>query len=96
MGLVIDSSGKNNMLLKRAIYFRLFLISMIGALALSLISLFFLVMISDMVVEDYRYGYMMYLGRKIEKSSEDYPVSTINVNKYPAPPASFKKCAYNS
>jgi hypothetical protein len=90
MGLVIDWSGKNNMLLKRAIYFRLFLISMIGALALSLISLFFLVMISDMVVEDYRYGYMMYLGRKIEKSSEDYPVSKINVNKYPAPPLPSK------
>lgn len=76
--------------LKNAIYFRLFLISMIGALALSLISLFCLVLISDMVVEDYRYGYMMYIGRKIEKSSEKYPVSKINVNKFPAPPLPSK------
>jgi signal transduction histidine kinase len=77
-------------MLKNAIYFRLFLISMIGALALSLVSLFCLVMISDMVVEDYRYGYMMYIGRKIEKSSEKYPVTKINVNKYPAPPLPSK------
>ncbi|MBA2405574.1 MAG: hypothetical protein H0V66_12430, partial [Bdellovibrionales bacterium] len=58
--------------------------------ALSLISLFCLVIISDMVVEDYRYGYMMYIGRKIEKSSEKYPVTKINVNKYPSPPLPSK------
>lgn len=63
---------------------------MMGALALSLISLFCLVMISDMVVEDYRYGYMMYIGRKIEKSSEKYPVTKINLNKYPSPPLPSK------
>ena len=78
------------MILRNSIYFRLFLISMFGALALSLISLFCLVLISDMVVEDYRYGYMMYIGRKIEKSSEIYPVNKINVNKYPAPPLPSK------
>lgn len=75
---------------KRAIYFRLFLISMIGALAISLVSLFFLVMISDLVVDDYRYGYLMYIGRKIEKSSMYFPVTKINVNKYPAPPLPSK------
>ena len=78
------------MILRKGIYFRLFLISTIGALALSLISLFCLVHISDMVVEDYRYGYMMYIGRKIEKSSENLPVEKINVNKYPSPPLPSK------
>lgn len=78
------------MILKKAVYFRLFLISILGALALSLISLLCLVIISDMVVEDYRYGYMMYIGRKIEKSSLHSPVERINVNKYPAPPVASK------
>lgn len=78
------------MILRKAIYFRLFLISTIGALALSLISLFCLVHISDMVVEDYRYGYMMYIGRKIEKSSAKLPVEKINVNKVPTPPLPSK------
>lgn len=78
------------MILRKAIYFRLFLISTIGALALSLISLFCLVHISDMVVEDYRYGYMMYIGRKIEKSSAYLPVEKINVNKVPTPPLPSK------
>jgi signal transduction histidine kinase len=91
MGLVIGWNGKSKMyFLKHAIYFRLFLISMIGALAISLVSLFFLVMISDIVVDDYRYGYLMYIGRKIERSSVDFPVSKINVNKYPAPPLPSK------
>lgn len=39
-----------------------------------------------MVVEDYRYGYMMYIGRKIEKSSEKNPILQMNINKFPAPP----------
>lgn len=77
-------------LMQKGIYFRLFLISTAGALALSLISLFCLVHISDMVVEDYRYGYMMYIGRKIEKSSEYLPVEKINVNKVPSPPLPSK------
>jgi len=78
------------MAMRKTIYFRLFFLSIMGALALSLISLFCLVMISDMVVEDYRYGYMMYIGRKIEKTSKKYPVSKINLNKYPAPPLPSK------
>jgi signal transduction histidine kinase len=43
-----------------------------------------------MVVEDYRYGYLMYIGRKIEKTSKKLPVSKINVNKYPVPSVSPK------
>lgn len=77
--------------LKKSIYLRLFLFSTVGALALSLISLFCLVQISDMVVEDYRYGYMLHIGRKIEKSSQKYPVNKINVNKFPAPPLPSKE-----
>lgn len=68
-------------------YFRLLFFSIVGALTLSFISLFFLIRISDMVVEDYRYGYLLYIARAIEKSSDYQPVSKINVNKYPAPPA---------
>jgi signal transduction histidine kinase len=77
--------------LKKRIYLRLFGVSITGALALSLVSLFCLVQISDMVVEDYRYGYLMYIGRRIEKSSQKQPVSKINVNKYPAPPLPEKE-----
>lgn len=77
--------------LQKTIYLRLFGVSITGALALSLVSLFCLVQISDMVVEDYRYGYLMYIGRRIEKSSENQPVTKINVNKYPAPPLPEKE-----
>jgi len=69
--------------MKSIFYFKLFFISIIGALAISLISLYCLVRISDMAVEDYRYGYLMYVARAIEKK----PVSKINVNKVNAPPA---------
>lgn len=76
--------------MKKSIYLRLFVLSTGGALALSLISLFCLVHISDMVVEDYRYGYMMYVGRKIEKSSESSPIDKINIKYLPAPPLHSK------
>lgn len=66
-------------------YSKLFLISILGALTISLISLYCLVRISDMAVEDYRYGYLMYVARAIEKSNEHHPVSKINVNKVNAP-----------
>jgi signal transduction histidine kinase len=81
---------EERMFLRKFLYFRILIASILGALALSLISLFCLIQISDMVVEDYRYGYMMYIGRKIEKSSEKHPVSKINVNKYPSPPLPSK------
>jgi signal transduction histidine kinase len=70
---------------KSLFYFKLFFISIIGALTISLISLYCLVRISDMAVEDYRYGYLMYVARAIEKSNTDQPVSKINVNKVSAP-----------
>jgi signal transduction histidine kinase len=72
--------------MKSFLYLKLFLISIIGALTISLISLYCLVRISDMAVEDYRYGYLMYVVRSIEKSNNYRPVSKINVNKVDAPP----------
>ncbi len=71
--------------MKSFFYFKLFFISVIGALAISLISLYCLIRISDMAVEDYRYGYLMYLARAIERSNDYQPVSKINVNKVRAP-----------
>ncbi|MFP5385513.1 MAG: ATP-binding protein [Bacteriovoracia bacterium] len=68
-------------------YFKLFFISIVGALTISLISLYCLVRISDVAVENYRYGYLMYVARVIEKSNNYQPVSKINVNKVNAPPA---------
>lgn len=73
--------------MKPLLYFKLLFISIIGALAISLISLYCLVRISDMAVEDYRYGYLLYVARAIEKSNNYQPVSKINVNKVNAPPA---------
>ena len=73
--------------MKTLLYFKLFFISIIGALTISLISLYCLVRISDMAVEDYRYGYLMYVARHIEKINENQPVSKINVNKVSAPVA---------
>lgn len=75
---------------RKSIFFKLLLFSIMGALALSSISMFTLVRISDMVVEDYRYGYLMYIGRGIERSSETLPVDMINVNKFPGPPTKAK------
>lgn len=72
--------------MKPFLYFKLFFISILGALTISLISLYCLVRISDMAVEDYRYGYLMYVARAIEKSNNYQPVSKINVNKVNAPP----------
>jgi signal transduction histidine kinase len=68
------------------LYLKLLLFSILGALTLSLISLYCLVRISDMAVEDYRYGYLMYVARAIERSNNHQPVSKINVNKVQAPP----------
>lgn len=75
---------------RKSIFFKLLVFSIMGALALSSISMFTLIRISDMVVEDYRYGYLMYIGRGIERSSETLPVDKINVNKFPGPPTKAK------
>lgn len=69
----------------KSVYLKLLLAGVAGALALSLISLVSLVQISDLVVEDYRYGYMMHIGRKIEKLSKNRPISRINLNRMPIP-----------
>lgn len=70
---------------KKKLYLKLFSISIVGALLLSMVSLYCLVTISDMVVEDYRYGYLMYISRAIEKSAEYRPIEKVDVDKYPAP-----------
>lgn len=72
--------------MKRLVYFKLFLISIVGALILSFMSLVFMVRISDMVVADYRYGYLLYIARSIERSTVYKPVADVNVNKFPSPP----------
>lgn len=72
--------------MKFGLYFRLFIISIFGALTISLISLYSLVRISDMAVEEYRYGYFMYIVRAIEKRNNYQHISKINVNKVTAPP----------
>lgn len=72
--------------MKSGFYFKLFFISVFGALALSLVSLYCLVRISDVSVEGYRLGYLLYIGRSIEKSNNYRPVSKINVNKVEEPP----------
>lgn len=72
--------------MKIVLYFKILFISMLGALTISLISLYCLVRISDVAVEGYRYGYLLYIGRSIEKSNNYRPVSKINVNKVKDPP----------
>lgn len=70
---------------KRIFYIKLLGLSLIGTLTISLISLICLVRLSDLVAEDYRYGYLLYLGRAIEKSS------TININEVQNHPLLEKK-----
>ncbi len=72
--------------MRRLVYLKLFLISLIGALILSFVSLVFMVRISDMVVEDYRYGYLLYIAKSIERSTVYKPVAEVNVNRIPSPP----------
>lgn len=72
--------------MRRLVYLKLLLISVVVALILSFVSLVFMVRISDMVVEDYRYGYLLYIARSIERSTAYKPVTEVNVNKYPSPP----------
>src|SRR5665647_122219 len=71
--------------LKRLVYLKLFFFSVLGALALSSISLFCLIRISDMVAGDYRYGYLLYIAKTIERSADFQPVNEINVSELPAP-----------
>lgn len=72
--------------MRRLVYLKLFFISLLGALILSLVSLVFMVRISDMVVADYRYGYLLYIARSIERSTVYKPVADVNVNRIPSPP----------
>jgi signal transduction histidine kinase len=71
---------------RRLVYLKLFCISLLGALFLSFVSLVFMVRVSDMVVADYRYGYLLYIARTIERSTVYRPVADVNVNKIPSPP----------
>ncbi len=72
--------------MKVPLYLRLFLLSVVGALTISLISIYCFIRLSDMAVAEYRYGYFMYLARAIEKKNDYQPVSKINVNNVDTPP----------
>lgn len=72
--------------MKVPLYIRLFLFSVVGALSISLISIYSFIRLSDMAVSEYRYGYFMYLARAIEKRNNYQPVSKINVNNVDTPP----------
>ncbi len=72
--------------MKVPLYIRLFSLSVVGALTISLFSIYFFIRLADMAVAEYRYGYFMYLARAIEKRNNYQPVSKINVNKVDTPP----------
>lgn len=63
------------------IYFRLFLLSLVGALVLSLVSLYTMLRVTDLAVKDYRYGYLQYIARKIEKLSVEKSLSQIKLHE---------------
>ena len=67
--------------MKANLYVKISLISVLGALAISLISLFCLVRISDMAVEEFRYGYLLNLASRIEQMSLNQKLSRINLKK---------------
>lgn len=67
---------KKDLLLKLT-FPRLFLLSLCAALTLSMLSLFTALRVADYVVQDYRYGYLQYLARKIEKESHVKPLNKI-------------------
>jgi signal transduction histidine kinase len=90
MEWAIDLFGPAHMLHKSA-YLRIIFFGIIGTLLLSLISVLCLAQISDMVVENFRYGYMMFIGKKIEKTALHRPVEKINLNKYSQPPLPDKE-----
>jgi signal transduction histidine kinase len=75
----------------KSAYLRILFFGIIGTLLLSLVSILCLAQISDMVVEDYRYGYMMFIGKKIEKTALHRPVQKINLNRYSPPPMPNKE-----
>lgn len=78
-------------MLGRMTYLRLILFSMLGAGALSLVSVYCLVGISDVAVSQYRHGYLLYVARRIEKTNDYQPVTKINVSKVPGPESKTKK-----
>lgn len=70
---------------KKNYYLRIILMGVAGTLFLSLVSLFFFIKISDMVANDYRYGYLLYIARSIERTHEQVPIKDIMVTDFPAP-----------
>lgn len=63
----------------KLIYLRLFFLSLLGALTLSLLSFYTVIRVADSVVQDYRFGYLQYLSRKIEKLAVDRPFHKIKI-----------------
>ncbi len=72
--------------MKKLTYFKLILVSITGALLLSFLSLYCLVRISELVVDDYRYGYLLYMAKKVEKAVISRPIEKVNIVKYLVPP----------
>lgn len=81
--------------MKVPLYLRLFSLSVVGALTISLISIYCFIRLSDMAVAEYRYGYFMYLARAIEKKNNYQPVSKINVNNVDTPPVVQSETSFN-
>ncbi len=72
--------------MKKITWFRLIFLSIASALALSFLSLYCLVRISELVVDDYRYGYLLYMAKNIEKATETKPLANLKMAKYLVPP----------
>jgi signal transduction histidine kinase len=65
-------------------FLRLFVLSLTAALALSMLSLYTVLRVADYIVQDYRYGYLQYLARKIEKESHVKPLTKIRFRQIAA------------
>lgn len=73
--------------MKGTLYFRLLLFSILGALAISSISLYSFVRISDVAQSNFRFEYLRSIARSIERSSVKRPVEKINIEQVQTPAA---------
>lgn len=67
----------------KLIYLRILLLSIAGALTLSVVSILIVVRLSDHVVKDYRNAYLQFLAKSIESSNRTRPLSRIRFDKLP-------------
>lgn len=75
--------GLGTKLFNKLIYLRILLLSIAGALALSVVSILIVVRLSDHVVKDYRNAYLQFLAKSIESSNRTRPLSKIRFDKLP-------------